>query len=69
MAKFDSQYPEQLQPEGDDAFLIASSADRNIMSIKFKTIVDVIAGRMEPELMTDAEHIAALAELNSRLSS
>ena len=69
MAKFDSQYPEQLYPEGDDNFLIASAEDGSIMSLKYKTVMDELSSRVEPTLMTDAEHIAALADLDSRLSS
>lgn len=69
MAKFDSQYPEQLHPEGDDVFLIASSEDGSIMTLRYKTIMEELARRVEPDLMTDAEHIAALADLSSRLDA
>ena len=42
MAKFDSQYPEQVSPEEGDKFLIASEQDGEIMSLQFGTVIKSI---------------------------
>lgn len=42
MAKFDSQYPEQIAPEENDKLLIASGQDGNIMSLRYSTLISQI---------------------------
>lgn len=38
MAKFDSQYPEQVTLEAGDTILIAASQDGSIMKVSFETL-------------------------------
>lgn len=38
MAKFDSQYPEQVTLEAGDTILIAASQDGSIMKVSFDTL-------------------------------
>ncbi len=42
MAKFDSQYPEQVSPEMGDKILIAAAQDGNIMALPFSVVMAYI---------------------------
>jgi hypothetical protein len=42
MAKFDSQYPVQLAPEGGDKILIAAAQDGSIMALPFSAVMAYI---------------------------
>ena len=42
MAKFDSQYPEQIYPENGDKILIAAAQDGKIMALPFGTVMAYI---------------------------
>ena len=59
MAKFDSQYPEQVSPENNDKFLIASEQDGKIMSLPFGGVLKYIQkylNEIDDELSTTSLH-------------
>lgn len=59
MAKFDSQYPVQLAPEGGDKILIAAAQDGSIMALPFSAVMAYIQkylNEIDDELSTTSLH-------------
>lgn len=59
MAKFDSQYPLQISPEGGDKILIASAQDGSIMALPFGAVMAYIQkylNQIDDELSATSLH-------------
>lgn len=59
MAKFDSQYPEQVTLEAGDTILIAASQDGSIMKVSFDTLakcLQLYLNIVDDRLSSTSEH-------------
>lgn len=59
MAKFDSQYPLQISPEGGDKILIAAAQDGSIMALPFGRVMEYIQkylNQIDDELSATSLH-------------